>query len=154
MTEHLGHDTHGPVISETGNVRTGTRGADHCALIGVLGAGAEAGQPAAAAGRQLGWVAAGELTLAGGAVEQWRNPGRSELADLRATTRATERLPAAPDSATCRRRRPARYHWSALGVVNAVHTLSAVSHTARLAHLRGQIGVPRHAWENHTSATR
>src|SRR5215510_12957661 len=25
MTEHLGHDKHGPVVSETGNVRNGTR---------------------------------------------------------------------------------------------------------------------------------
>ena len=26
MTEHLGHEKHGPVTGETGNVRTGTRG--------------------------------------------------------------------------------------------------------------------------------
>jgi hypothetical protein len=44
-----------------------------------------------------------------------------------------------------------RYQWGALGVANAVHALPAVSHTTRLAHLRGQIGVPRHAGENHTS---
>ena len=46
---------------------------------------------------------------------------------------------------------PARYHRDALGVANAVHALPAVSHTTRLAHLRGQIGIPRHACENHTS---
>jgi hypothetical protein len=36
-------------------------------------------------------------------------------------------------------------------LANAVHARPAVSHTTRLAHLRGQIGVPRHACENHTS---
>jgi hypothetical protein len=53
--------------------------------------------------------------------------------------------------AICRRRKPGRYHWGALGVANAVHVLPVVSHTTRLAHLRGQIGVPRRACENHTS---
>jgi hypothetical protein len=40
---------------------------------------------------------------------------------------------------------PACYHWGALSVANAVYALSTVSHATRLAHLRGQIGVPRHA---------
>ena len=50
----------------------------------------------------------------------------------------------------CRRRRPTRYRWSALSVANVVYALLAVGHATRLAQLRGQIGVPRHACESHT----
>src|SRR5437762_12121934 len=59
------------------------------------------------------------------------------MGNLRSVTCVNADMEVRADSAICRRRRPPRYHWGVLGVANAVHALSAVSHTTRLAHLRG-----------------
>jgi len=77
--------------------------------------------------------------------------GGADRDDLH-TLRAVIETPAqCAESAICRRRRPTRYHWGALGVANAAHAPPAVSHTTRLAHLRGQIGVRGTPGENRTS---